>query len=212
MRRICRPICPQMPGDCWSSLVPIGTRRSSAIPTSPNSHKHIQDSNVLGGTIKPQVSGLSSPISSLRSGYKCLWTEGGCEVKVMLDSTTPTTSISGRSSSSGRSSTTCTDRMGVSEERHPTRCFVRRRRRDTRQPRLGPSQLHSTVRSTPTPRQRRAGEGPPVMAALLISTSLDSAWGPSGITLPGESGWNRQLLSPASSRRSIQRVLLVQQM
>ena len=26
----------QIPGDCWYSLVPIGTRRSSAVPTSPN--------------------------------------------------------------------------------------------------------------------------------------------------------------------------------
>jgi hypothetical protein len=26
----------QIPGDCWYSLVPIGTRRSSASPTSPN--------------------------------------------------------------------------------------------------------------------------------------------------------------------------------
>jgi hypothetical protein len=25
------------------------------VPTSPNSHKHFQDSNSLGGTIKPQV-------------------------------------------------------------------------------------------------------------------------------------------------------------
>jgi len=31
--------------------------------------------------------------------------------------------------------------MGASEERHPTKCFVRRWRRDPRQPRLGPSQL-----------------------------------------------------------------------
>jgi hypothetical protein len=75
-------------------LVTVGTRwyllglavapLYQRVPTSPNSHKHFQDSNSLGGTIRPQVRGLSSPISSVKSGYKCLWAEGGCEVKAQL--------------------------------------------------------------------------------------------------------------------------------
>ena len=68
-------------------LVTVGTRwyllglaaapLYQRVPTSPNSHKHFQDSNSLGGTTKPQVRGLTSPISSAKSGYKCLRAEGG---------------------------------------------------------------------------------------------------------------------------------------
>jgi hypothetical protein len=60
----------QIHGDCWYSLVPIGTHRSSAVPTSPNSHKHNQDSNSLGGTTRPQVRGLKFPVSCMKSGDK----------------------------------------------------------------------------------------------------------------------------------------------
>ena len=92
------PLAPGTP-DLVPDLVPkyvvtVGTRwyllglaaapLYQRVPTSPNSHKHNQDSNSLGGTIKPQVTGLSSPISSANSGYKCLWAEGGCEVKAQL--------------------------------------------------------------------------------------------------------------------------------
>jgi len=44
----------------------------------------IRDSNSLGGTIKPQVRGLSGPISSVKSGHKCLRDESGCAVKAQL--------------------------------------------------------------------------------------------------------------------------------
>ena len=74
----------QIHGTYWYSLVPIGTRRSSAVPTSTNSHKHNQDSNSLGGTKFPQARGLSSPISRVKSGYKCLWAESGSGAKPQL--------------------------------------------------------------------------------------------------------------------------------
>jgi len=75
-------------------LVTVGTRwyllgltaalEYQRVPSSPNSHKHYRDSNSLGGTIKPQVRGLSSPISSLNSGYKCLAAESGRGAKAQL--------------------------------------------------------------------------------------------------------------------------------
>jgi hypothetical protein len=71
-------------GTRWYLLGLAAAPLYQRVPRSPNSHKHNQDSNSLGGTIKPQVTGLSSPISRVESGYKCLVAESECGVKAQL--------------------------------------------------------------------------------------------------------------------------------
>ena len=71
-------------GTRWYLLGLAAAPLYQRVPTSPNSHKHNQDSNSLGGTTFSQVRGLSSPISSVNSGYKCLWAEGWRGVKAQL--------------------------------------------------------------------------------------------------------------------------------
>ena len=71
-------------GTRWYLLGLAAALEYQRVPSSPNSHKHYRDSNSLGGTTFSQVRGLSSPISSVRSGYKCLWAERGRGVKAQL--------------------------------------------------------------------------------------------------------------------------------
>jgi len=71
-------------GTRWDLLGLAAAPLYQRVPIVTNSHKHNQDSNSLGGTTFPQVTGLSSPISSAKSGYKCLWDEGGRRVKAQL--------------------------------------------------------------------------------------------------------------------------------
>ena len=71
-------------GTRWYLLGLAAALPYQRVPTSPNSHKHNQDSNSLGGTIKPQVRSLSGPISRVKSGHKCLAAQSGCGVKAQL--------------------------------------------------------------------------------------------------------------------------------
>ena len=71
-------------GTRWYLLGLAAAPLYQRVPTRPNSHKHFQDSNSLGGTRKPEVRGLSSPISSVKSGYKCLRAESGSGVKAQV--------------------------------------------------------------------------------------------------------------------------------
>jgi hypothetical protein len=50
-------------GTRWYLLGLAAAPLYQRVPTSPNSHKHFQDSNSLGGTIKPQVRGLKFPVA-----------------------------------------------------------------------------------------------------------------------------------------------------
>jgi len=72
-------------------MVLVGTRwyllgRTAAppyqrVPIVTNSHKHNQDSNSLGGTIKPQVRDLKFPFACLKSGTKSCRPERRAEGK-----------------------------------------------------------------------------------------------------------------------------------
>ena len=57
-------------GTRWYLLGLAAAPLYQRVPTSPNSHKHFQDSNSLGGTTKPQVTGLKFPVVCLESGDK----------------------------------------------------------------------------------------------------------------------------------------------
>ena len=57
-------------GTRWYLLGLTAAPLYQRVPTSPNSHKHFQDSNSLGGTTKPQVTGLKFPVVCLESGDK----------------------------------------------------------------------------------------------------------------------------------------------
>ena len=71
-------------GTRWYLLGLAAALEYQRVPASPNSHKHFRDSNSLGGTIRPQARGLSSPISRVKSGYKYLAAESGREVQAQL--------------------------------------------------------------------------------------------------------------------------------
>jgi len=68
-------------GTRWYLLGLAAAPLYQRVPTSPNSHKHNQDSNSLGGTIKPQVKGLKFPVACLKSGTKSRPSEGQTQGK-----------------------------------------------------------------------------------------------------------------------------------
>ena len=57
-------------GTRWYPLGLAAAPLYQRVPTSPNSHKHNQDSNSLGGTKFSQVRGLKFPVACLKSGTK----------------------------------------------------------------------------------------------------------------------------------------------
>ena len=57
-------------GTRWYLLGLAAAPLYQRVPTSPNSHKHFQDSNSLGGTTFSQVRGLKFPVVCLESGDK----------------------------------------------------------------------------------------------------------------------------------------------
>jgi len=71
-------------GTRWDLLGLAAAPLCQRVPTSPNSHKHNQDSNSLGGTRLLQARGLSGPISSVKSGHNCLRAGSGCGGKPQL--------------------------------------------------------------------------------------------------------------------------------
>jgi len=66
-------------GTRWYLLGLTAAPLYQRVPTRPNSHKHNQDSNSLGGTIKPQVRGLKFPVACLKSGIRSCRSEGYAE-------------------------------------------------------------------------------------------------------------------------------------
>ena len=68
-------------GTRWYLLGLAAAPLYQRVPTSPNSNKHNQDSNSLGGTMKPQVTGLKFPVACLKSGTKSCPSEGKTEDK-----------------------------------------------------------------------------------------------------------------------------------
>ena len=55
-------------GTRWYLLGLTAAPLYQRVPMSPNSHKHNQDSNSLGGTTKPQVKDLKFPVACIKSG------------------------------------------------------------------------------------------------------------------------------------------------
>ena len=64
-------------GTLWDLLGLAAAPLYYRVPIVTHGHQHNQDSKSLGGTIYPQVTGLSGPISSVRSDHKCLWAGSG---------------------------------------------------------------------------------------------------------------------------------------
>ncbi|MDZ4178701.1 MAG: hypothetical protein U1E29_05660, partial [Coriobacteriia bacterium] len=57
-------------GTRWYLLGLAAAPLYQRVPSSPNSHKHNQDSNSLGGTTFPQATGLKFPVACVKSGTK----------------------------------------------------------------------------------------------------------------------------------------------